>query len=69
MRVWTMSELAQLSRSDLLELFEAISGQLAALPEGSSERQEALENLENIRAVLHRPVFSPRRSGLKPPAP
>ena len=69
MKVWTMSELVQLSRSDLLELFEAISGQLAALPEGSSERQEALENLENIRTVLSRAIFSPRRGGLKPPAP
>ena len=69
MKVWTMSELVQLSRSELLELIEAISGQLAELPEGSHERQEALENLANIRTVLSRPVFSLRRSGLKLPAP
>jgi hypothetical protein len=69
MKVWTMSELVQLSRSELLQLFEAISSRLAALPEGSHERQVALENLDNIRAVLNRPAFSPRRSGPKPPAP
>lgn len=69
MKVWTMNELVQLSRSELLDLFEAISGQLAELPEGSHERQKALENLANIRMMLSRPVFSPRRGGLNPPAP
>ena len=69
MKIWTMNELVQLSRSELLELFEAISDQLAALPEGSSERLTALENLDNIRTVLNRPVFAPRRRGLRPPSP
>ena len=69
MKVWTMNELVQLSRSELLQLFEAISSRLTELPEGSHERQAALENLDNIRLVLSRPVFSPRRNGLKPPAP
>ena len=69
MKVWTMNELVQLSRSELLELFEAISSQLATLPEESHERLAAFENLDNIRLVLSRPVFTPRRSGLKPPAP
>ena len=69
MKIWTMSELEKLSRTDLLELFQTISNRLPALAEGTTERQLALKNLENIRLALSRPVFGPRRPGLRGPTP
>ena len=69
MKVWMMSELLRLSRSQLLELLRSITSHLGTLAEGSVDRRVALDNLERIHAVLNRPVAAPRRSGWTPPAP
>jgi len=52
MKYLTINELLCLTRIELTELFEALSNQLAELPEGSSERIDTLATLENIRVVL-----------------
>ncbi len=42
---------------------------LLVLPADAIERREALENLDNIRRVLHRLAMRPWRCGFTPPAP
>jgi hypothetical protein len=69
MKVLTINELLCLTRIELTELFDALSDQLAELPEGSSERIDTLATLENIRVVLARLEFRRRRGGSQPPAP
>ena len=68
MKVLTITELLYLTRIELTELHASLSIQLAQLPEGSSEQADTLATLQNVRAVLARPEFAPRRGGLNPPA-
>jgi hypothetical protein len=69
MKVLTIDELLCLTRIELTELHASLSIQLAELPEGSSERNDTLATLENVRIVLARPEFTPRRGRCNPPAP
>ena len=69
MKVLTINELRCLTRIELTELHASLSIQLAELPEGSSEQADTLVTLHNIRAVLARPEFRPRRGGFNPPSP
>lgn len=62
-------ELLSTTRGELLNPFRSISSQLPTWPCGSNEHREALEVLANIRLVLNRPVFAPRKSGAATPAP
>jgi len=59
MRVFTLKELFQLTRTELFGLHRRIADRLAQLPEGSDERHIALTNLRNISRVLARPILSP----------
>jgi hypothetical protein len=59
MRVLTLTELMRLTRTELCGLFTQIMSELATLPEGSPERDNALTNLRNIRCALARRDFSP----------
>jgi hypothetical protein len=59
MRVLTINELMRLTRTELCALFTQISNELATLPEGSPERNNALMNLRNIRWALARRDFFP----------
>jgi hypothetical protein len=67
MRVITTNELQLLSRAQLLELLEQISGQLGVLPAGSTARANALQNLALVRAVLAARGFALHH--LKAPTP
>ncbi len=67
MKYWTIAELSQLTRGTLLNLENTISDQITTMPETSPERREALAVLANIRAVLSRLIFAPRRTGWSPP--
>jgi hypothetical protein len=69
MKALTTNELLCLTRVELTELHASLSIQLAKLPEGSSEQADTLVTLHNIRAVLARPEFLPRRGGRNPPSP
>ena len=69
MRIFPISELLQLSRHELLELHRKISTHLLVLADNAIERREALENLDNIRRVLNRPVCGLRRPATAHPAP
>ena len=69
MKVLTISELLCLTKIELTELHRSVTIQLAELPEGSSEWRDSFATLENIRTVLARPEFAPRRGGFNPPAP
>ena len=68
MKVLSITELLCLTRIELTELHASLSIQLAQLPEGSSEQADTLATLRNVRAVLARPEFLPRRGGLYPPS-
>jgi hypothetical protein len=59
MRVLTINELWRLTRIELLDLVNRVTGELPALQEGSPERANALISLRNIRFVLARRDFSP----------
>ena len=54
MRVLTLTELMRLTRIELCSLLTQITNELGTYPEGSSERDNALTNLRNIRRVLAR---------------
>jgi hypothetical protein len=69
MKILTITELLCLTRVELIELHLSLSNQLAELPEGSTERHDSLATLANIRSVLARPEFGPRRGGSRPPTP
>ena len=69
MKVLTITELLCLTLIELTELHASLSIQLAELPEGSSGQADTLATLQNIRTVLARPEFLPRRGGLYPPSP
>ena len=69
MRIFPISELLQLSRYELLELHRKISTHLLVLADNAIERREALENLDNIRRVLYRPVCWRHWPGTTPPTP
>jgi len=69
MKVLTITELLCLTLIELTELHASLSIQLAELPEGSSEEADTLATLQNIRAVLARPEFLPRRGGHNPLSP
>ena len=58
MRVLTINELWRLTRIELLDLVNRITGELPAFPEGSPERANAITSLRNIRIVLARRGFS-----------
>ena len=69
MKVLSIAELLSLTRIELTELHASLSIQLAQLPEGSSEQADTLATLQNIRALLARPEFLPRRGGHNPLSP
>lgn len=69
MRIYTLSELQLLSRTQLLELHEIISRHLMVLSDNTNERHEALENLDRIRRVLNRQAYRPCPGGVLHPAP
>jgi len=52
MRVWTLNELFRLTRAELFALHRCIVTDMAALPDGHSDRDVALANLRAIRPVL-----------------
>jgi len=54
MRVWTTSELFNLTRNELFALHAEIVTQLVDIPEGSYLRALGLANLARIRRVLAR---------------
>jgi hypothetical protein len=49
----------RLTRIELCNLLTQMTNALAGFPEGSPDRDIALTNLRNIRAVLARRDFSP----------
>jgi hypothetical protein len=59
MRVLTLAELMRLTRIELCDLLTRITTALPEFPERSTERQNALINLRNIRSMLARRDFSP----------
>jgi hypothetical protein len=59
MRVYSITELMRLTRTELCALLNRISATLWNLPEGSPARHAALTNLANIRRVLARRDPSP----------
>jgi len=59
MRVYSIAELMRLTRIELIDLLRRITNELADLPEGSPDWQNAVTNLRNIRFVLARRDFSP----------
>ncbi len=59
MRVLTIKELWRLTRIELSDLAQRITGELPKFPDGSPERTSALTSLRNIRYVLARRDFSP----------
>jgi hypothetical protein len=59
MRVLTITELMRLSKIELCDLAARITNAFPDLPEGSTERDNAVINLRNIRSVLGRRDFSP----------
>lgn len=59
MRVYSLNELMVLTRAQLFELHRQIVTELATLPEGSEEYQDALINLRNIRRALARHEYVP----------
>ena len=59
MRVLTLTELMLLTRIELTSLLQRIMVELPDFPEGSTERQNALMSLRNIRTALARRDFSP----------
>ncbi len=59
MRAYTLTELMNLTRSELFALHRKITDALALLPEGAPERLTAVANLRNIRRVLARNHFAP----------
>jgi hypothetical protein len=61
MRVYTINELMRLIRTELCAFAAQITHALAELPEGSTERLNALINLRNIRRVMMRRDLSPWR--------
>jgi hypothetical protein len=69
MKLFSMNELLALSRDELLDLHDDMSRHLMVLSADEIERREALENLDNIRRVLNRPVQTNQHGGFLPPAP
>ncbi len=69
MKLYTMTELLMLNREELNALYRLISKHLLVLHSDAIERREALENLDNIRRVLHRLAMRPWRCRFTPPAP
>lgn len=61
MRAMTISELLQLTKSEILELRRHLREQLPHLPAGSAERHDTLQTLEHIDFVLARPEFRTAR--------
>ena len=55
MRVYSLTELFCMTRAELFALHAQIASELAALPDGSSDRPVALDLLRAIRRVLARP--------------
>ena len=59
MRLWTLFELMRLTKIELCSLTRTITVAMPALPEGSPDRANALENLRLIRLELARRDVSP----------
>lgn len=59
MRVLTINELMRLTRTELCRLYSQITSQILSLPDGSPDRDTALNTLANIRIALARRDFSP----------
>ena len=59
MRAYSLTELMNLTRNELIALHRQIADALALLPEGSPERLTALATLRYIRRVLARREFAP----------
>jgi len=57
MRTYSVSELFNLTRSDLFALHAAIAAELPTLSD--TDREVALENLRRIRRVLSHPCAAP----------
>lgn len=69
MKLYTMTELLQLSRDELLVLQRLAEMHLLVLPASAIERREALENLDNIQRALRWQAVRPRCCGFTPPTP
>jgi hypothetical protein len=73
MKYFSMNELEAMSRDQLIQLHREMSRHLLVLSEDTIERRQALENLDNIRRILNRPirplVYTPRRGRIRPPSP
>ena len=52
MRVLTKSELARMTRLELLALLRQVANELVSAPETSPERENALANLHKINRAL-----------------
>ena len=59
MRVLTINELLRLTRTELCDLAQRITNELATFAKGSPEQFNALTTLRNIRHVLARRDYSP----------
>jgi hypothetical protein len=60
MRANPLNELFRLTRAELLALYAEIAAELASVPEMSTDREIALNNLRDIRRVL---ALKPRGPG------
>jgi len=58
-RVLTINEFWRLTRIELCDFAQRVTSDLTKFPEGSSEHDNALTSLRNIRYVLARRDFSP----------
>ncbi len=54
MRVYTLTELFSMTRAQIFALHDGTVAEMNAMPEGSTDRDNALENIRNIRKVLSR---------------
>jgi hypothetical protein len=61
MQAMTISQLLQLTKTEILTIRDHLDRALPTLPAGSEERDAVVETLRNIEAVLTRPEFQPRR--------
>jgi hypothetical protein len=64
MSAMTISQLLQMTKTEILHTRRHLRAQLPLLAEGSPERHDALQTLENIEIVLARPLLRRARSHL-----
>ena len=59
MRAYSLNELFRLTRAELFALHTQIANECAEMPEGSPERDIAINTLRDIRRVLARRCLVP----------